>query len=156
MLQKASDVKLSEQDKPFWEKIMDQRGKIAEKAYKLGKKEYAELIVRESDGGKCPRCNKEWKRIEFKDSNNTRIYYRPDCDCFYRCPNCLTELFDEMMRGILAKTNYYCPDCGWPLVKDGKKYWGKSWDEWFKEHRKSSPWKIWELKKELGIVREVK
>jgi len=157
-MQAIEEVIKKEKIITWWERIQQRRGKIAEIAFKNGNIEYSELLVRESDGGPCPRCKANWKKIEFDNWISEGVYYRPTCDCFYRCPNCNQELYDEQCRGLLKKNkagNILCPDCKWPLLHGDKIYWGKQWDEWFFANRKN-PKKIFELKKELGIILEVR
>lgn len=166
MLQKASEV-LDEKGKPrnteqsqksmdsWWHNIQKHRFHDAEIADKYGKTEYRKLICLELDGGNCTRCHKPWRKIEFSNPIGKGIYYRPNCDCFYRCPNCDSELFDEMERGILQATNHHCPKCKWPLVVDKHRNWGKEIEEKIQAMR-SRPWELWQWKKELGIVREIK
>lgn len=137
------------------EALTKKRLKDAENAWNNGNTEYSQLIAYEHDGGNCPRCNKSFRKIEVKNYFWEGFYYRPDCECYYRCPQCEIELFDEMFRGVLKKTDNKCPRCKWPLVKDGKKYWGKDWDKWFKDNRTFNPAKIHELKKELGLFKQI-
>lgn len=175
MLQKACEV-LEEKGKPrniedpdnlekteaaqkkmaeWWNNIQKRRFRDAELAHDFGNREYAQLVCLEIDGGKCPRCSRNWRRIEFSNFFGKGFYFRPNCDCFFRCPNCDSELFDEMMRGILKATNHHCPKCKWPLIHDGKKNWGKEVEAIFHEKR-NKPWEILQWKKDLGIIREAK
>lgn len=97
------------------------------------------LMNLESEGGRCPKCLKEWIEVEKETQFSYMKYYNPNCYCFVRCPLCGKSLHYEDFSGDLksgkcGKQGYrrksnmcYCGH----LIKDDKKrirYWGLSFE----------------------------
>lgn len=59
--------------------------------------EYIVLLHLEKDGGKCPRCGKEWNKVPVKNVYADFHYYDPACGCYGRCKPLVDE--DRNMRG---------------------------------------------------------
>jgi len=103
------------------------------------------LARMEIDGGKCPKCNVEWERVEYDNLFAKGMYYYPRCECYIKCPRCLQSLHEEEEAGSL-KNN--CPNCGWELFhltvethEDGEvrhvttKRHGRTWAERLRRER---------------------
>ena len=75
----------------------------------------------ETDGGKCPKCSKMWKKIEFENVFAAGSYHEPDCQCLMKCPRCKNHLYDYYVTTRLRMSKYVCPFCKWslkPMVRE--------------------------------------
>jgi hypothetical protein len=48
-----------------------------------------------ADGGPCPNCDKQYKRIDVKNRFADFHYFDPDCGCSPHCPDCGVSLHVE-------------------------------------------------------------
>lgn len=76
--------------------------------------EFIVLLHLESDGGKCPRCGQDWKKIVAKNEYASFHYYDPACGCYGRCKpivdgtkvrGCGNSLHREKAMGIEGCTS---------------------------------------------------
>ncbi len=132
-----------------WENIVTARLKWWENEYtRLNKSKYfttgqKELISKEihqmmqleTDGGKCPKCKKEWIEVEFNNVFGSGRYFEPGCQCYFKCPRCKKHLYDLYVTTRLKMNKYTCPVCGWVLLFDGDIRFGTDYENFYDSQR---------------------
>lgn len=128
-----------------WENIVTARLKWWEYEYKrknksnyftseqkqIISKEIQQMAQLETDGGKCPKCKKEWVEERFNNIFGSGRYYKPVCQCYYKCPRCKKHLYDMYVTTRLKENKYTCNSCGWVLMHDGDKRFGPKYEEFY-------------------------
>ena len=94
-------------------------------------KEIRQMTQLEIDGGKCPVCRKEWIVVEFNNVFGSGRYFKPDCQCFFKCPRCKNQLYDLKVTTRLKMKNFTCPGCGWVLLYNGDKRFGPVYEKFY-------------------------
>ena len=134
---------LSENEKnKKWENITTARMKWWEKEYtkinnsiyysanqkEIISNEIHQMAQLETDGGKCPKCKKEWQKKEFNNMFGFGKYFQPGCQCYFKCPRCKKHLYDMHVTTRLETCKYTCHSCGWVLMYDGEKRCGLKYE----------------------------
>lgn len=97
--------------KPLMKKVKDMQ-KLLDKQIDIANEmnfppEFIVLLHLERDGGKCPRCGQEWKKVTVRNVYADFYYYDPACGCYGRCKlladgskGCGNSLHREAAMGI--------------------------------------------------------
>ena len=132
-----------------WDNIVTARLKWWENEYKrinkskyfsaeqkeLLSKEIQKMTQLETDGGKCPKCGKDWIEEKFDNIFGSGRYYKPDCQCYFKCPRCKKHLYDLYVTTRLRLNRYTCPVCDWVLLFDGEKRFGRDYENFYDSQR---------------------
>jgi hypothetical protein len=65
----------------------------------------------QAEGGKCPKCGKDWNRRHYKNRLAEFDIYIPACTCYPRCPMCNRVLMveiDERLDGCTYCGPIFC------------------------------------------------
>jgi hypothetical protein len=141
-----------EEKEAIWRKLMKTRIEWWEKEYKriinakhikdsekdIICKEILMMSQLEIQGGECPRCSKKWIKVEFDNIFRCGSYYKPDCQCFFKCPVCKNHLYDSYVTTRLKLNRYQCPYCDWVLVYEDQKRHGLKYEIWY-DNQKVKP-----------------
>ena len=113
----------------IWNRIIDTRQVFYKEQYEKNskyKEAFGKLFRLEFEGGECWMCHKPWIRHKFDNQFLAGVYYTPNCDCFIRCPECQTWLYDLQYK--YSEKLLYCDNCGFMLlnkVTKTKRYGGE-------------------------------
>lgn len=144
------EYKISEESKEKkWNKIMRARidwwekeynrinsvKSIPEKDKEIICKEISLLAALEAQGGKCPRCEREWEKVNFDNIFRSGEYYKPQCQCYFKCPVCKKHLYDSYVTTRLKMNKYRCHYCDWVLLFGNKKRHGAKYELWYDSQR---------------------
>lgn len=94
-------------------------------------KEIHQMKHLETDGGKCPKCYKEWSEKKFDNVFGSGRYFKPGCQCYFKCPRCKKHLYDLYVTTRLKMKKYTCPGCGWVLLFDGDTRFGPKYEDFY-------------------------
>jgi len=98
-------------------------------------KEIQQMAMLEADGGKCQKCKKEWIEITFNNVFGSGRYFKPDCQCYFKCPRCKKHLYDMYVTTRLKLANYTCHYCDWVLMFDGDERFGQVYEMFYDSQR---------------------
>ena len=98
-------------------------------------KEIQQMAKLETDGGKCPKCKKEWIEVEFNNVFGSGRYFKPDCQCYFKCPRCKKHLYDMYVTTRLKMNKYTCQACGWVLFFGDDKRFGQDYESFYDSQR---------------------
>ena len=125
-----------------YKRINDNR-KISTKDKEIICKEILAIAQLEAQGGKCIRCGREWKKIEYDNIFGKGEYYEPACDCLIKCPDCKNQLYDYNVTTRLRMNGWLCPFCGFGLFVNNdpnmEKRYGKTFEVWYDSLKRKPP-----------------
>lgn len=112
--------------------LFERSGGILDDLLRIGELEFK--------GGVCWKCGIQWIEHIVDSNNKYGKYYTPNCECFIKCPNCLTYLYDLQ---ILYEKVEECHNCGFKLWnnKINRPRFGRDYEEFFNSLTEAEKWK---------------